>query len=86
MANSGSEQFWRLILPARRPETESIATGTESMATAAESITITAESTATAAEIDRGRHGPGQSAPGEPSLTRSCASTAGGTREATLPP
>jgi hypothetical protein len=28
----------------------------------------------------------GQPAPGEPSLTRSCASTAGGTREATLPP
>jgi len=45
------------ILPARRPETESSATGTESMATAAESMAITAESTASATEIDRGRYG-----------------------------
>ena len=26
MANSGSEQFWKVILPSRRPEAESIAT------------------------------------------------------------
>jgi hypothetical protein len=42
MANSGSEQFWKLILPARRPEAESSATGAESSATAAESMVITA--------------------------------------------
>ena len=58
MANSGSEQFWKFILPARRPEAESIA----------------------AAAL------PGQPVPDEASLARSCASTAGGTREATLPP
>ena len=56
------------------------------MAAAAESLVIVAKSLAIAAESIAAAAVPGQPAPGEPSLTRSCASTAGGTSEATLPP
>jgi len=55
------------------------------MAAAAESLVIVAKSLAIAAESIAAAV-PGQPTPGGPSLTRSCASTAGGTSEATLPP
>jgi hypothetical protein len=56
------------------------------MAATAESLAIATESVAIATESIAAAAVRGQPVPGEPSLARSCASTAGGTSEATLPP
>ncbi len=85
MANSGSERFWSFILPARRPESESIAAPPHRTA-APHGPRRPHRPRPPRFPVSRCPVAPGQPGPGEPSLTRSCASTAGGTSAATLPP
>jgi hypothetical protein len=82
VASSSGNLFYRRA----GPNPNRSAAAAESMAAAAESLVIVAKSLAIATESIATAPVPGQPAPRELSLTRSCASTAGGTSEATLPP